>query len=207
MRLRKKSMVTAGVRFNIEFSEGRLDLIFDADADRGDSRVFGRPFRESGLLRFRRSEAGSISVFLLFAPFDMFSQSDAEIQRMITEVEAVPIEGFVVQARSDNLLRETRAIIAPKAVSEEGVEFEFQEAERRWIGGAMSKVTAEEILADIFVSERLAVSLFNGEGTLVRTYATIEFDHMDDYRSAVASAFGNDYAATLAARHGYEIDE
>ena len=200
-------MITSGMKFNIEFSANRLDLIFEAVADRGQSPVFGRPFHENGLLRFRREEGAALSMLLLFAPFDMISSSDAEIHRAISDVEAVPIKGFVIQARLDQTNRETRAVMTPSSISEEGVEFEFQETERHWIGGSVSMVSAEEILADIFISDSLSISLFNGGKPIMRTYSTIEFDHLDDFRSAVATAFGNEFAVALAARHGYEIDE
>lgn len=207
MRIKRKVLVTNGVNFNIEFAADRLDLLFDAGVDRGQSPVFGRPFHESGLLRFQKNSDGIFSALLLFAPFDMFSQSDAEIEKMIGIVEAVSIKGFTISASLGNTLRETRAVCPPNSISEEGVEFSFKETERLWMGGATSKVSAESILSDIFISERISISLTNGGKPIMRAYATIEFDHLDDYRSAIASAFGRDYARFLAAQHGYDIED
>ena len=47
---------------------------------------------------------------------------------MISEVEAIPIDGFVIQTHGlNNALRETHVLAAPNEISEKGVEVVFSQ--------------------------------------------------------------------------------
>lgn len=207
MKIKKKRLITEGIVYDIKFIVNRVDMTFEAAGVRSYSPLLGRSLCENGIIRFQRTVENLVVLELLFAPFHMTDGSQSEILKYISDVRAISVNGFKIQARIEESTVETQILLEPKSIAEEGVEFEFSEAKRLWRSGEVTTVAAEEILSDIFVSEHIKISLTASTTPAVKTIASVDFDQIEALRTAVAGAFGRDFAAALAARHGFEVDE